>query len=45
VLPGEPEFYGRFGFKASPDLVLEGVPPEYLLALSLGKHTPTGRVT
>lgn len=29
VVLGEPEYYGRFGFRADPDFVLPGVPPEY----------------
>ena len=33
VLAGDPGYYVRFGFKAVPELVLEGVPPEYFLAL------------
>ncbi|RLV57684.1 N-acetyltransferase [Parashewanella curva] len=33
-LLGEPNYYERFGFKAMSALVLEGVPPEYFLALS-----------
>ncbi|MEC4630073.1 N-acetyltransferase, partial [Bacillus safensis] len=29
VLLGEPAYYGRFGFRAEPGLVLPGVPAEY----------------
>lgn len=29
VVLGEPGYYGRFGFRADPDFVLPGVPPEY----------------
>ena len=32
VLLGDPGYYGRFGFRATPDLVLPGVPPEYFRA-------------
>lgn len=45
VLLGEPSYYGRFGFRATPDLVLPGVPPEYFQALHLGTATPRGIVT
>ncbi|MCY1449933.1 hypothetical protein D9M71_667060 [compost metagenome] len=36
VVLGDPGYYGRFGFKAYPDLQLPGVPPEYFQALVLG---------
>jgi len=36
VLLGDPAFYGRFGFRAEPGLVLPGVPPEYFQALTFG---------
>ena len=45
VLLGDPSYYGRFGFRASPDLVLPGVPPEYFQSLPLGPMTPRGIVT
>jgi putative acetyltransferase len=45
VVLGEPEYYGRFGFQADPDLVLPGVPPEYFQALSLDSSRPRGIVT
>lgn len=45
VLLGEPGYYGRFGFRAAPDLVLPGVPPEYFQALYLGTTTARGIVT
>lgn len=45
VLLGDPGYYGRFGFRASPGLVLPGVPPEYFLALSLGPVMPSGIVS
>ncbi len=45
VLLGEPSYYGRFGFRATPDLVLPGVPHEYFQALHLGTATPRGIVT
>lgn len=45
VVLGEPEYYGRFGFKADPHLVLRGVRPEYFQALSFDSTRPKGIVT
>src|SRR6185312_17259132 len=45
VVPGEPEYYGRFGFHADPSLVLPDVPPEYFQAISFGSSKPRGTVT
>ena len=44
VLLGDPDYYSRFGFKVQPGLTLEGVPPEYFQALSLGGDYPLGSV-
>lgn len=44
VLVGEPGFYGRFGFRNRPECTLDGVPQEFFLSLTLGKHSPTGKV-
>jgi putative acetyltransferase len=44
VLLGEPVFYGHFGFVNRPDLVLQGVPPAYFLALAFGDGHPRGTV-
>lgn len=44
VVLGEPGYYGRFGFKAVPGLVLADVPPEYFQALPFGAAVPTGTV-
>ncbi|WP_419238920.1 GNAT family N-acetyltransferase [Photobacterium leiognathi subsp. mandapamensis] len=44
VLLGEPEYYGRFGFKAQPELTLTGVPAEYFLALPIKDSIPAGEV-
>jgi putative acetyltransferase len=33
VLVGDPKYYGRFGFRNYPDLLHDGVPQEYFLAL------------
>jgi hypothetical protein len=45
VLVGNPNYYGRFGFRSEPALVLPGVPPEYFQAISFGTEIPTGIVT
>jgi len=46
VVLGDPAFYGRFGFKAEPGLVLPDVPPEYFIAIRLGAvDLPCGVVT
>jgi putative acetyltransferase len=45
VVLGEPEYYGRFGFVADPDLVLPGVSPGYFQALSFDASRPRGCVT
>lgn len=44
VLVGDPEFYGRFGFRNLPELVLEGVSQKYFLALTFGKNAARGAV-
>jgi len=44
VVLGEPAYYGRFGFRHDPALVLEGVPPEYFQALPLGSAAARGAV-
>ncbi len=45
VLVGEPAYYGRFGFRADPNLVLPGVPPEYFQAVSFKSSQPRGVVS
>ncbi|MEB6665997.1 N-acetyltransferase [Acinetobacter vivianii] len=44
VLLGDPEYYARFGFKAKPELVLQGVPAEYFQMLSFTEKMPHGDV-
>lgn len=44
VLVGDPKYYERFGFRNLPDLVLNGVPQEYFLALPSGKGKTQGVV-
>jgi putative acetyltransferase len=45
VVLGEPEYYGRFGFRADPNLILPGVPAEYFQALYCDSSRPRGTVT
>ena len=45
LLVGEPGYYGRFGFRAEPQLVYPGVPPQYFQALCLEGALPAGVVT
>jgi len=44
-LVGHPEYYRKFGFDNTPELVLAGVPPEVFLALSFDGKMPRGTVT
>ena len=45
VLLGDPGYYGRFGFKAVPALILPDVPPEYFQAISFRDAVPAGIVS
>jgi putative acetyltransferase len=45
VVLGEPEYYGRFGFQADPNLILPGVPAEYFQAISFTSARPHGSVS
>ena len=44
VVLGEPDYYGRFGFKAYPELTLPGAPQKYFQALSFTGSIPSGEV-
>ncbi|PRX02968.1 UNVERIFIED_ORG: putative acetyltransferase [Martelella mediterranea] len=44
VLVGDPEFYGRFGFRAENVVSQSGVPPENLLLLPFEDEMPSGEV-
>lgn len=44
VLVGDPKYYKRFGFRNFPDLILDGVPQEYFLALPFNKNKTQGVV-
>ena len=44
-LVGHPEYYKKFGFKNTSDLVYKGVPQEVFLMLSFDENIPRGEVT
>ena len=44
ALVGDPEYYKRFGFRVHEGLTLEGVPPEYFLALPFTQENIQGQV-
>lgn len=44
ALVGEPAYYGRFGFRAFPGLVVEGCPAEVVQALPFDGTAPRGEV-
>jgi putative acetyltransferase len=44
VLVGNPDFYDRFGFSQASPLLLEGVLPQYFLALAFGDRPSGGQV-
>jgi putative acetyltransferase len=44
LLVGDPGYYERFGFTSPPDLVIQGVPQEYVLALPLEESKASGTV-
>ncbi|MBK9442919.1 MAG: N-acetyltransferase [Comamonadaceae bacterium] len=43
-LVGHPQYYTRFGFANTADLVLEGVPAEVFFALPFNRASPRGQV-
>jgi len=44
MLVGDPAYYRRFGFRNLPDLILDGVPPQFFLALPFGENKASGKV-
>jgi putative acetyltransferase len=44
VLVGDRDYYERFGFRNCPDLVIDGVPQEHLLALPFEESKASGTV-
>jgi predicted N-acetyltransferase YhbS len=45
VVLGDPGYYGRFGFRAEPKLILPGVPPRYFQAIVFRGDVPDGAVS
>ncbi len=45
VVLGEPGYYGRFGFRAHPEMILSGVPPEYFQAVAFESVRPHGTIS
>ncbi len=44
ALVGDPNYYNRFGFRNYPELIHEGIPQEFFLALPFSDGTPQGIV-
>lgn len=44
-LVGHPEYYRKFGFENTADLIYEGVPEEAFFVLAFNGHVPRGTVT
>jgi putative acetyltransferase len=44
ALVGDPNYYKRFGFRNYPELVHDGIPQEFFLALPFTKTIPQGTV-
>ena len=44
VVVGDPNYYGRFGFKSDPELRYGDIPPPYLQRFSFGDERPSGLV-
>jgi len=45
VLVGDPNYYERSGFRSPPDMVIDGVPQEYVLVLPFDENKAHGVVT
>jgi putative acetyltransferase len=45
MLVGDPAYYERFGFRNFPELIHEGIPQQYFLALPFGNNVPCGTAT
>ena len=42
ALVGDPNYYDRFGFRNYPELIYEGIPQEFFLALPFANQVPQG---
>jgi len=45
ALVGTPEYYGKFGFKNYPEMIYEGIPQKFFLALPFNAQIPQGIVS
>lgn len=45
VVLGEPAYYGRFGFRPEPGLILRGIEPKLFQAISFAGRAPFGIVS
>ncbi|WP_330926737.1 N-acetyltransferase [Candidatus Sororendozoicomonas aggregata] len=45
VVMGEPDFYGRFGFKQSESITYPGIPSEYFMVLLFKNAVASGHVS
>jgi putative acetyltransferase len=45
ILVGDPGYYEQFGFRSNPELTIDGVPQENVLALTFGENKARGAVT
>ena len=45
VVLGNPQYYGRFGFKSEAGIILPDVPPEYFMASAFNPILPKGTVS
>jgi len=45
ILVGDPAYYARFGFRTHAGLVMDGIPPEVILAKPFTGTVPRARVT
>jgi putative acetyltransferase len=44
-LVGHPEYYRKFGYRCLPELCLEGIPPEFFMALPFVEPLPHGKAS
>lgn len=44
VLVGEPDFYGRFGFRSDPVCTMDGIPQAYVLSLPFKGRQAVGTI-
>lgn len=45
ALVGDPDYYNKFGFKNYPEMIHEGIPQKFFLALPFAERIPKGIAT